>query len=323
MFTLSVETVLFTLFGDPFPKGAVTRVVLRDNAVSILFLKLQQLLIPIIPISPIPNLPNKSHFIQPRLPLLRHQIRLPLHLRLPLPTLIRHPLSQLGILGVQTWDPDIPMFILVLREIFEIFLPKSVPADIPLKVDGVQHGNTIGVQEGGRGLVFLVELVVFPLRLDPVVQQAVARIVVGDVQISPLGLKQQHLVEHGVPALLPSPKVAGKRCWGVGVQVQDAAAGWCGRRGSVVHAHVENIFGGDPAVGVALLAIGRRGSILHRRKRRHHGILRVLELIGGVERLAAGKIRLGWIIILGTAADEVLSPAGGGRFDFANLRHVK
>jgi len=36
MFTLAVETVLFTLFGDPFPKGAVTRVVLRDNAVSVL-----------------------------------------------------------------------------------------------------------------------------------------------------------------------------------------------------------------------------------------------------------------------------------------------
>mmetsp|Transcript_33827 Transcript_33827/g.64407 ORF Transcript_33827/g.64407 Transcript_33827/m.64407 type:complete len:316 (+) Transcript_33827:666-1613(+) len=254
MFALSVEPILFTLFGNPFPESAVARVVLGDNAVTILLLKLQQLFIPIIPISPIPNLPNKSHFIQLGFPVLRHQIRLPIHLRLPLPTLIRHPFSQLGILRVQTRNPNIPVFILVLHKGVKVLLPKRVPPNVPLKVDRVQHGNTIRIQKRGRGLILLVELEVLPLRLDPVVKQTVARVVVGNIQITPLRLVQQQLVEHDVPTLLPSAEIAreggGGLCTvggsssirngtsttgtstngtGTSTHIQETAAGWFGR----------------------------------------------------------------------------------------------
>jgi len=39
MFTLSVETVLFTLFGDPFPKGAVTLFRLEKGRIGVIHTK--------------------------------------------------------------------------------------------------------------------------------------------------------------------------------------------------------------------------------------------------------------------------------------------
>mmetsp|Transcript_17047 Transcript_17047/g.36025 ORF Transcript_17047/g.36025 Transcript_17047/m.36025 type:complete len:233 (-) Transcript_17047:347-1045(-) len=198
---------------------------LRDNTMSILFLELEQLFVAIIPVSPIPHLPNKSNFIQLGLPLLSHQTRFALHLRLPLPTLIRHPLAQLGIFRVQTRDADVAVLVLILQERIKVLLPERVPADVPLEVNSVQHGDAIGVEKDGGGLVLLIELVVLALRLDPVVQQAVARVVVRDVKIAALGLVEQKLIEHGIPALLTAAEVASEGGRRVGVQVQEAAAG--------------------------------------------------------------------------------------------------
>mmetsp|Transcript_16753 Transcript_16753/g.26119 ORF Transcript_16753/g.26119 Transcript_16753/m.26119 type:complete len:298 (-) Transcript_16753:124-1017(-) len=173
----------------------------------ILLFELQQLFVPVIPIRPVPHLPNEAKLIQLCLPLICQHRGLSLRLGLELTTLISYPLTQFGVLGVVTRHTCIPILTLVGHKCIKVLLPKGLSTDVPLEINCVQYSNTIGIQEGGRGLIVHVELIMPPLRLDPIEKSAITRIIRRDVQIPILRFEEDQLIQHGIPGLLPATEI--------------------------------------------------------------------------------------------------------------------